>query len=476
MFSRDDKKGRVCVRENVQNRTNPLGSEKISLLIRKFAVPSVISMLVNSVYNIVDQIFIGQGVGYLGNAATNVAFPLVSLTLAISLMIGNGCAANTSLLLGQGHREEASEGFGTGLMMSLVCGILLAGISALFLPELMMLFGATDIILQYPLDYTSVTLIGIPFMMMTLTLNAVIRADGSPRYSMLSILSGAILNTILDPIFIFVLHLGVQGAAMATVIGQIFGFGFSALYLLRFKHIDFRWSYVKLKFNYAKTIAVLGMASLITQLSGVFVQIVLNNSLKYYGALSSYGSEVPLSVMGIVMKVNMIVISVILGIGIGAQPIIGFNYGAGNYARVKSALKTVLIYTCAVAFVGWLCFMLFPQAIISVFGAEDEVYTHFAVLAFRIFLLGLFAAGFQIPMSGYFQSVGKPQKASLLSLTRQIFFLIPLILIFPIFWGIEGILYAGPVADIGAALLTYILFRKEQLILNAQPEQSIRKN
>lgn len=475
MFNRDDKKGCVSVQENVQNRVNPLGSEKISLLIRKFAVPSVISMLVNSVYNIVDQIFIGQGVGYLGNAATNVAFPLVSLTLAISLMIGNGCAANTSLLLGQGSREEASEGFGTGLVMSLIFGILLAGISALFLPQLMMLFGATDLILQYALDYTSVTLIGIPFMMMTLTLNAVIRADGSPRYSMLSILSGAILNTILDPIFIFTLHLGVQGAAMATVIGQIFGFGFSALYLMRFKHIDFRWSYVKLKFNYAKTIVILGMASLITQLSGVFVQIVLNNSLKYYGALSAYGSEVPLSVMGIVMKVNMIVISVILGIGIGAQPIIGFNYGAENYARVKAALKTVLIYTCAVSFVGWLCFMIFPQAIISVFGAENETYTHFAVLAFRIFLLGLFAAGFQIPMSGYFQSVGKPQKASLLSLTRQIFFLIPLILIFPIFWGIEGILYAGPVADIGAALLTYIMFRKEQIVLNAQPEQSIQK-
>jgi len=427
-------------------------------------------MLVNSIYNIVDQIFIGQGVGYLGNAATNVAFPLVSLTLAISLMIGNGCAANTSLLLGQGKKEEASEAFGTGLILSLICGLGLAGISALFLPQLMILFGATDTILQYSLDYTSITLLGTPFMMLALTLNAVIRADGSPKYSMYSILSGAILNTILDPIFIFGLGLGVRGAAMATVIGQIFGFVLSGLYLFRFKHIDFHWSKVRLRFRYVKVIANLGMASLITQLSGVLVQIVLNNSLRYYGGLSVYGSEVPLSVMGIVMKVNMIVISIILGIGIGAQPIIGFNYGAEKYKRVKHALKKVLIYTCTVSFVGWLCFLIFPQAIISVFGSEGERYTHFAVLAFRVFLMGVFAAGFQIPMSGYFQSVGKPTKASLLSLTRQVFFLIPLILIFPLIWGLEGILYAGPVADIGAALLTYVLFHKEQNMLNEKIE------
>ncbi|MFA0815117.1 MAG: MATE family efflux transporter [Anaerofustis sp.] len=450
--------------------TNPLGYEKIPTLIRKFAVPSVISMLVNSIYNIVDQIFIGQGVGYLGNAATNVAFPLVSLTLAISLMIGNGCAANTSLLLGQGRKEEASEGFGSGLLLSFICGLLLAGVSALFLPQMMVLFGATDAILQYALDYTSITLIGIPFIMVTLTLNSVIRADGSPKYSMYSILSGAILNTILDPIFIFGLGLGVRGAAMATVIGQIFGFVLSGLYLFRFKHIDFHWSKVRLRFRYVKVIANLGMASLITQLSGVLVQIVLNNSLRYYGGLSVYGSEVPLSVMGIVMKVNMIVISIILGIGIGAQPIIGFNYGAEKYKRVKHALKKVLIYTCTVSFVGWLCFLIFPQAIISVFGSEGERYTHFAVLAFRVFLMGVFAAGFQIPMSGYFQSVGKPTKASLLSLTRQVFFLIPLILIFPLIWGLEGILYAGPVADIGAALLTYVLFHKEQNMLNEKIE------
>jgi putative MATE family efflux protein len=451
---------------------NPLGYEKTGKLLRKFAIPSVVSMLVNSLYNIVDQIFIGRGVGYIGNAATNVSFPLVTLTLAITLMIGNGCAANMSLLLGQSKRQEASEGVGTALVMTIIAAVVIFVCGKLLIQPMLLLFGATETVLPYALDYTSIILYGLPFVMMSMTLNAIIRADGSPKYSMFSMLSGAILNIILDPIFIFVFDMGVKGAAYATIIGQVLGFAVSVVYLGKFKHVDFKLSYLKLKFRLVKMITMLGTSSFIVQFSGLFVQIVMNNSLKHYGALSVYGSDIPLSALGIVMKINMILLSVVLGISIGSQPIIGFNYGAKNYSRVKETYRTVLIISCAITFGGFLVFMFAPQAIISIFGQENDLYNEFAVKCFRIFLMGIFMAGFHVPTSGYFQAVGKPLRSAILSLARQVGFLIPLMIIFPLFFGLDGILYSGPFADLATTILTFFFIRKEWKLLKVQ-EQGI---
>ena len=449
---------------------NPLGTEKISKLIAKFAIPSVISMLVNALYNIVDQIFIGRGVGYLGNAATNVAFPFVCLSLAISLLIANGAAANMSLRLGEKKREDASVGFCNALVLCGGASILFVILGSIFLRPMLNMFGATEVMMDLAVDYTSIILFGLPFVMVTTVFNSVIRADGSPNFAMYSMLSGAVLNTVLDPIFIFTMGWGVKGAAYATIIGQIVGFAISCLYLKKFRNIDIKKEYFRIRRATANILVALGLSSFITQFGGVIVQIVMNNSLRYYGALSAYGSEIPLSAFGIVMKVNQILISIVLGIGIGSQPIIGYNYGAKNFDRVKKTYKTSVLLASVVTILGFMIFMFFPQTIINVFGQEDALYNEFALMCFRIFLFGVFSAGFQIVSSGYFQAVGKPIKSALLSLSRQVGFLMPLILIFSLLWGLNGILYAGPVADILAATVTAGFIFKEIRSLRTKQE------
>lgn len=436
---------------------NILGIEKPSKLLRSFAIPSIISMLVSSLYNIVDQIFIGQGVGYLGNAATNVAFPLTTITLAISLLIGIGSASRFSLYLGAKENDKARHVIGNGIMAMLISSVIYVILVFLFLTPLMRAFGATDRILPYALQYTSITTLGAPFLIGTNVLSNMIRADGSPKYSMACMLVGAVLNTILDPIFIFIFSMGVAGAAWATVIGQVGSFVVGVIYLKNFKHVQLERKDFLFSLHQTLETAAIGISASINQCAILVVQIVLNNSLVYYGQFSVYGQDIPLAACGIVMKVNSILMAVIIGISQGTQPIVGFNYGAKSYERVRQTLRLSLSYGLAVSIIGWSCFQLFTAPILSVFGTGDPLYFEFATHFMKIFLSLSCVISIQIISSGYFSAVGKPLKGMVLSLTRQVLFFIPLVLILPHFLGLDGIMYSAPVAD-GVAFVVSLIF------------------
>lgn len=445
-----------------QNTTeNPLGYEKLPKLLKSFAVPSIIAMLVSSLYNIVDQIFIGQGVGYLGNAATNVAYPLTTICLAIALLIGIGSASRFSLSLGAGQKDAAARIVGNGICMMFFFGILYAILVELFLIPLLTAFGATADVMPYAESYTRITAVGMPLLIVTNAMSNLARADGSPKYSMTCMLIGAIINTILDPLFIFVFQMGVAGAAWATVIGQFFSFLMALRYIRKFKNIHLSREDLRLIPSEALKTASLGMSNSLNQIAITFVQIVLNNSLTYYGAQSVYGKEIPLAACGIVMKTNAILLAVIIGISQGSQPVIGFNYGARKYDRVRGIYRLAILCNLVVSVIGFLLFQLCPRQIISLFGTGDAAYYEFSVRFMRIFLFMVIANGVQLISSNFFAAIGKPVKGLLLSLTRQVFFLIPLLLILPVFMGIDGIMFAGPIADGIAFLTTVFLIRRE---------------
>ena len=436
----------------MENEENILGKEKIGKLIRKFSIPCIISLLVNSLYNIVDQIFIGWGVGYLGNGATNVVFPLTMICLAFSLMFGDGASAYLSLKLGEKKKEEAGKGVANGIAMSVIIALIMCVITLGFLPQLLKVFGCTDNLREYALKYGYIIAIGLPFMMIGTTLNSIIRADGNPKYAMTSMVLGAILNTILDPIFIFVFKMGVEGAAIATVISQIFTFIINICYIKKFKSVTLNKESFKIKASVARKVAMLGISSFITQMSIVVVMAFENNLLGKYGGQSKFGSEIPITVLGIVMKISQILNSIIIGIAAGAQPIIGYNYGAGKYDRVKRTLKTVLGLSVIISTIAFILFQTIPDKLISIFGSGDANYMEFACIAFRTYLMLVICNGIQIPSGIFFQAIGKSVKSAVLSLSRQILFLIPAMVTFGKLWGIDGILYAGPFAD-GLAFL-----------------------
>lgn len=447
---------------------SPFVTEPIGKLIVKFAVPCVISLLVNALYNIVDQIFIGRGVGYLGNGATNVVFPITIIALAFALLIGDGGAAFLSLKLGEGERESAQKGVGNSIVMVTIAGIIMLVIGLAFLNPIVHLFGATDILLPYALDYGYIIVIGLPFTMISTALNSIIRADGSPQFAMMSMLLGAVINTILDPIFIFYFHMGVQGAAIATIIGQIASFILSILYISRFKTVKVTKSSMRLQSSICRMVLGFGISSFITQISITIVMGVTNNLLTKYGAQSVYGAEIPITAMGIVMKVNQILISILVGIAAGSQPIIGYNYGAGNYKRVKKTLAIAVMAAEIITVIAFVIFQISPMSIVSLFGAEDGLYNEFAVKCFRIFLLFCILNGFQTVAGIYLQAVGKPIKSAIVSLSRQIVFLVPAAIIIPRFIGVEGVLWAGPVADGLAFLLALVLIVFEVIHLKAE--------
>lgn len=432
---------------------NPLGYKPIPKLLFSFAVPAVIANVVNSLYNIVDQIFIGQGVGYIGNAATSIAFPLTTICLAIGLMTGLGSAANFNLELGRGNPEKAKRVAGTAVGSLLICGIILCMLIRAFLKPLMILFGATAQILSYAMVYTGITSLGIPFLLLSIGTNPLVRADGSSTYSMMAIVSGAVLNTILDPIFIFVFKMGIAGAAWATVISQILSAALLALYFPRFKTVRFELRNFMPKFSAIKIIISLGMTSFVFQFSTMIIQIASNNLLKTYGAMSVYGSDIPIAVAGVVTKINVVFVSVVIGTVQGSQPICGFNYGAGKYMRVRETVELLLKTTFAISLAAFFIFELFPKQIISMFGSGDDLYFEFAIKYMRIFLFFVFLNGMQISIATFFQSIGKASKGAILALLKQIIILLPLMIILPKFFGIDGIICAAPISD----LLTFIL-------------------
>ena len=455
----------------MEKEENILGYEKIGKLIKKFSIPCIISLLVNSLYNIVDQIFIGWGVGYIGNGATNVVFPITMLCLAFALMFGDGSSAYLSLKLGEKNKKEASKGVLNGILISVIVAVLLCAIIIGFLPQILNLFGCTEALRNDAMGYGFFVALGLPFMMIGTTLNSIIRADGSPKYSMASMVTGAILNIILDPIFIFVFKMGVEGAAIATTISQFVTFAMNVAYLRRLKTIKITKKDIRLKPSVVLKVSMLGISSFITQMSIVLVIAFENNLLGKYGAESEFGSEIPITVLGIVMKISQILNSIIIGIAVGAQPILGYNYGAQNYDRVRKALKYVLGLSLIVSTIAFLLFQLIPDKLILIFGSGNELYIEFACYAFRTYLMLCICNGIQIPAGIFFHAIGKGVKSAVISLSRQILFLIPAMVIFGATFGIHGILYAGPLADglafVVASVLLILQVRKLKNVENS---------
>lgn len=444
---------------------NPLGSEPVSTLLRRFAVPSVIAMLVSALYNMVDQLFIGHSIGVLGNAATNVAFPLSMVCTSIGLLCGIGGAANFNLCMGRREPEHAKSYVGSAISMLAILGVILCVAVQLFLHPMMLLFGATPDVIDYACTYTRITSIGFPFLIVTIGGSNLIRADGSPKFSMLCNLVGAIVNTILDPLFIFVFHMGMAGAALATITGQILSFALVVFYLRGFKTLPLSLSDLKPNMACWARIAALGATPAFNQVAMMVVQIVMNNTLTYYGSNSVYGSDIPLACAGIISKVNMLFFSFVIGISQGLQPIVSFNFGAQKYDRVKDAYKKAVFAATAISIVAFLCFQFFPRQIIGIFGSGSKEYLHFAERYFRIFLFFTFLNGIQPVSSNFFTSIGAPKKGIFLSLTRQIIFLLPLLLIFPYLFGIDGVMYTAPIADLAAASVSIVMVVREFKIM-----------
>lgn len=450
---------------------NPLGTAPVKRLLMQFAVPSIVSMLVNSLYNIVDQIFIGQGVGYLGNAATTVAFPIMTIALALSMLIGAGASAFASIKLGEKKFDVAEKTLGTMFTISLVIGFLFAVLGIIFLEPMLRIFGASDTVMPYAMDYSSIVLIGTPFMLLGAGLSNMARSDGNAKISMIGMLIGAALNTVLDPIYIFVFHWGVKGAAIATITSQIISALVLVFYFTKKSNMRIKVKYLKLDIGLAWQCMVLGLSSCITQVAMTLLQVVLNNSLVHYGNLSKVTGDVALSAMGIVMKISMILIAFNIGIGVGSQPILGYNAGAKKPKRIKDTYIIAVTYATIVSVIGWMACVICPGMLLKIFGTQDAVFNEFAIRCMRIYMGGIFISGFQIISTSYFQATGQAFKASILSMLRQMLLLIPAILILPIFFGLDGILYAGPVADITAGVIVLIFIVLEMKKLNRWVEE-----
>ena len=441
-----------------------LGKDNINKLLISFSIPCIISMLINSIYNIVDQIFIGQGVGTLGNAATNVIFPLVILCSATASLIGNGAAANLSLRLGEGDKKSASKGIGTSLFLLFISSIILIVLGQLFLPILVRLFGCTDSVYNYAINYGRIILIGVPFTIIYSGLSSIIRADGSPRYSMVLLVVGAIINLILDPIFIFGFNMGVQGGALATILGQAVSFIIAILYIKNLKSVKITKADIRPNSETTKVLS-LGVSSFITQMTVLAVFVVMNNLMTKYGASSKYGADIPLSVYGVLSKINSIYISSILGIAIGAQPIIGFNYGAHKYDRVKEVLRKVVAIGFIIGIIYNIIILLFPSEVASLFIKKDDpsykLFIDFAIKFSRTFFIIVGINSFEMSTSISVQSLGNVKKATILSFTRQIILFIPLSIILCHVIGLEGALMAEPIADILCFILAIYIFVSE---------------
>ena len=450
----------------IKQGENPLGYKPVGHLLMQFALPAIVAMLVNSIYNIVDQIFIGQGVGFLGNAATTIAFPIVTIILAISTLLGAGGSAFAAIKLGEKNEEVADKTLGTVFLVTLAASVIVMAVGFPLMTPMLRIFGATANTMEYARQYTSIILLGTPFNMLSVVLSNMARTDGSPALSMYAMLVGAALNTILDPIYIFVFHWGVTGAAIATITSQIISAVVLVLYFVyKGKHMRLHKNSLRIDGDICKMALPLGISSGITQVASTILQVVMNNSLVYYGNKTDIGGDVALSAMGVVNKIGMILISICIGIGIGSQPILGFNKGANQPKRVRKTYLTAAVAATLVALTGCLACQLFPSQILSLFGTEDVQFTQFAIRCLKVYMLGIFTAGFQVVTTSYFQSTGQPLKASILSMLRQLLLLIPLILILPLSFGLEGILYAGPVADITSMVIVsqFVLYEMRKL-------------
>ena len=440
---------------------NPMGMQPIKKILMQLAIPAMIANVVNALYNIVDQIFIGQGVGYLGNAATNIAFPITTICLALGLMTGVGAASNFNLELGRKEVEKARRIAGTAVVQLIVMGIVVCVLVQIFLAPLMQLFGATDQIFDYAMEYSRITAYGIPFFLFSTGFNPLVRSDGRATFSMMAIIAGAVLNTVLDPIFIFVFQMGIAGAAWATVISQMVSALLLFAYIPKFRSVKFQWEDFIPHIKQVEAIAALGLTSFIFQISALIVQIVSNNLLKTYGAISIYGSEIPIAVGGIVSKVFVIFIALIIGMTQGVQPIVGYNYGAKYYERVRQTIFLALKIGFGLSFVTWAVFEIFPLQIIQLFGNGNDLYFEFGIRYMRYFMLFTLINGITILITTFFPAIGKAKTGAFLSLARQLLILLPVMLLMTYIFGVEGMMFATPVSDVISLVLCLFFFKRE---------------
>ena len=445
----------------VEIKKHPFEYEAIGKLLTALAAPAITSNIVNALYNIVDQIFIGQGIGYIGIGATNISFPIVILCMAIGVMFGIGGASSFSIELGRKKYKKAKNIIGTASSLLVIIGMILCIIIRILLKPMLLLFGATDSILEYAMIYTQITSYGIPFLLLSIGVSPLVRADGNSKYSMMAVITGAVINTILDPLFIFVFDMGIAGAAWATVIGQIASASILLFYFTKFKSVKIETKDFIPDLRIGYRIMILGMSPFIFQFSTLLVQIILNNQLKKYGLVSKYGSDIPIAVSGVVNKINIIFIAIIIGFIQGGQPIIGFNYGAKNYQRVRDITKMLYKRAFITSIIFFVLFQLFPAQIISLFDTGDELYREFSIKYMRIFMMFMFLNGISTLTTTFFATIGKSKKGSILSIAKQIVILIPLLLILPKYFGVYGLIYATPITDILIFILAIILIKHE---------------
>ena len=440
---------------------NPLGTEKISRLLVQFAIPAILSSLLGAVYNLTDQVFIGQRIGYLVNAATTVAAPITVVCGAVALLFGIGATVHFNILQGKGKTREALGYGGGGISMLVISGVVLMAVTLVFTVPILYIFGANQEVLPLAKTYLRITALGIPFLLLTTGGTLLVRADGSPKYTLLCSAVGVGANIVLDFLFLYPLGMGVEGAALATILGQVLSGLMVVRYLGHMKTGPLKREDFRVKKDRVGNMVKIGSAASLNQVAMLLSQIVLNSSLRHYGDLSVYGSSEVLAAAGVVAKVNMIFYSVIIGFSIGCEPIMGFNYGAKNFARVRETYRKTLLFVVVIGAVEFLCFWLFPNQLLSIFGEGTTAYGAFALRYMHIFMFMVAINGVAPVTMNMLSSTGNAKRGTIISLTRQIFLFIPLLLILPLFLNLDGVLYAGPTADFLAMVIALLVVRPE---------------
>ena len=463
-----------------------LGEEPVGRLMRKYAIPCIISLLVGALYNIVDQIFIANAsyLGSYGNAANTVVFPLTVIALAIAVMIGDGCCAFVSLSLGKQEPEQARRSVGNSVVLMITSGILLMIIYLIFSNAIITMFGGTvnEETFRHSREYFFYITLGIPFYMFGQAMNPVIRADGSPKFAMVSTLAGAVINIILDPIFIFVFKWGMMGAAVATVIGQIATAVLAVWYILHMRTVKPAKTDFTLNGDIIRRTLVLGITSFLSQISLVAAMAAINNMIRKYGSIDViFGqdqyAQIPMAVVGIVMKFFQIVISIVVGMAAGCIPVVGYNMGAGLRDRVKKLFTTLLIAEASVGLVALIIVEVFPQGLIGIFGAANEssYYTDFAIKAFRVYLGMMICACVNKACFIFLQAMGKALESTVLSMVREIVFGVGFALLLPLKFGLDGVLYSMPLSDILTFLIAVFLICQTYKELSGTTAKSMEK-
>ena len=447
---------------------NPLGTEPVGKLLIQYAIPSIVATLIASLYNMVDQMFIGQRIGFLGNAATTVAYPLTFLCGALTILFSNGGSVNFNISNGRGKQDEALGFAGADLTLLTLQGLFTCTLVLAFAPQFVRLFGSTDEVYPYALTYMRLIAPGFPFLALTNGGTLLVRSDGSPRYALFCSLSGVALNFVLDWLFLFPLNMGIAGAAIATVIGQIVSAILVFFYLRRFRTGKLERHHFTVTGQKLKQIVSIGAAGSLNQAAMLVMNTVLNTSLSKYGALSVYGGSEALAAAGVVNKFNFLFYSTIIGCAIGAQPIMGFNFGARNYARVKQTFFLVLRYALAIGALVTACYWLFPHQILSLFGSNSGGYEAFAIRFMHEFLLLVILAGIVPIAMNAMVSIKKPRNGIIISMSKQLV-LIALLLILPRIFGIDGVLLSGPIADFMVAVAAFVVIRKAFRELDSLP-------